>query len=260
MEMSDVVFKQSVVDTLIQSIETNISKYTDRSESWVDDHFGDRSLYAVTKLPELPDNLLLLPKDGDDFDLENSQRLYDALSGMTSTQAADPRLWTYLTHVKFWKYMQARWPVKPKDDSAKQIGPIRSRYFLIGDKARGLTRNGISRLWWAGRTCHDDSNSDRFRYARALFATQDVYASMMERAFSKNIRIIHPVLSVLTRRLEAGTPFVDREKVRDLSKYLVLLGGAIVLDMLPGLSIEDIVSSHIAELENQPAATVAPQS
>lgn len=250
--MSNLVFKQGVVDSLIQSVEANISKYTASGESWVDDYFGDRSLYAVTKLPDLPDDLLLLPNDGNDFDLENSQRLFDALSGMTPTQAADPRLWTYLTHVKFWKYMQARWPIKPREDSGKQIGPIRSRYFLIGDKARGLTRNGISRLWWAGRTCHDESSSDRFRYARALFATQDVYASMMERAFSKNMRIIHPVLSVLTRRLEAGSPFDDRAKVRDLTKYLVLLGGAIVLDMLPAQSIEEIVEAHISDLETTP--------
>ena len=254
--MSEAVFKQSVVDSLKSTINQNLSKYISEDECWISDHFGDRSLYANTKLPDLPDDLLLIPDGSNLYDRENSERFYEFLSGLTPAQAADPRLWTYLTHVKYWKYMKARWPIADIGDnpeqitakSNKRVGTITSRYFLMGDKARGLTRNGISRLWWAGYTCHDRSLKDQYSYAKALFANQEVHASLMERAFSKNRGIIQPVLSVLTTHFENGNPFDEREKIRDLGKYLVLLGGAMVLDVLSPQEIKNIVVKFIDDM------------
>jgi Family of unknown function (DUF6339) len=245
------VFKESVVNSLRERLKTDVLSYQS-DEPWVENLFPERSLFATTKLAELPDDLLLMPEGGEKFDLENSERLYSALRGLTLTQAADPRLWTYLTHVKYWKYMRKRWPIKVETEADKVKGSVISRYFLVGDKARALTRNGVARLWWAGHTCGE------FAYAKALFATQDVYASLMERAFSKNRKIIQPVLSVLTKKLESGSPFDDREKVRDLGKHLVLLGGAMVLDILDPVTIEDIVEKFIADLvdETQVSADV----
>ena len=150
--------------------------------------------------------------------------------------------------------MRKRWPIK-NATADKVIGSVISRYFLVGDKARALTRNGLARLWWAGYTCHSSTlTGDEFAYAKALFATQDVFASLMERAFSKNRKIIHPVLSVLTKEMEKGSPFDDRDKVRDLGKYLVLLGGAMVLDIVNPTTIESIVEKFIIELDGETAS------
>lgn len=244
------VFKDSVVNALREQVKTDVSNYQ-LDNAWVETAFPDRTLYATTKLADLPDDLLLMPDGDEKHDLENSKRLYSALGGLTLTQASDPRLWTYLTHVKYWEYMRKRWPIK---DSApeKVRGSVISRYFLVGDKARALTRNGLARLWWAGHTCYSSSaTGNEFAYAKALFATQDVYASLMERAFSKNRKIIQPVLSVLTKELEKGAPFDDRDKVRDLGKHLVLLGGAMVLDVLDPIAIEQIVEKFIEQLEEE---------
>lgn len=254
--MTSPVLKESVVESLYNDIDTNLDYYVSRNEVWIDDHFSSRSIYLPTKLPDLSDSLLQLPDTTSFYDRENSEALYKALSGLSPSQAADPRLWTYLTHVKFWRYMRARWEVKPvSSDPAKKakdrktkINTILSRYFLVGDKARGLTRNGISRLWWSGFTCQNKGAAEEFAYGRALFATQDVYASLMERAFSKNRKIIQPVLEVLTERLDSGKPFDDRDQVRDLGKHLVLLGGAMVLDMLDRSSVKTLVSDFIKKL------------
>jgi hypothetical protein len=245
------VFKESVVNTLRERVKAEVASYQS-NETWVEELFPGRSLFATTKLADLPDDLLLMPEGDEKFDLENAERLYSALRGLTLTQAADPRLWTYLTHVKYWKYMRKRWPIKVGAEAEKVKGSIVSRYFLVGDKARALTRNGVARLWWAGHTCYSPAPAgSEFAYAKALFATQDVYASLMERAFSKNRKIIQPVLSVLTKELEKGSPFDDRDKVRDLGKYLVLLGGAMVLDVLDPSSIEQLVEKFIADLEEE---------
>lgn len=252
--MSSVVFKQSVIDTLYKGARSNLERYVTSDTSWVEDLFGERSIFATAKLPDLPEDLLLMPRDEKLFDEQNAERLYEMLSGLTPAQAADPRLWTYLTHVKFWKYMRVRWNVKPitaeGEGAIKQqdtrLATITSRYFLVGDKARGLTRNGISRLWWAGYTCHAKGNLNQYAYAKALFAAQDVHGTLMERAFSKNRKVIQPVLAVLTRLLESGAPYDDRDKVRELGKHLVLLGGAMVLDVLDPPSIEQLVTDFIS--------------
>ena len=247
------VFKESAVNALLELIKTEVSKYQ-IDEPWVEGIYPDRSLFATTKLADLPDDLLILPEGEEKFDLENSERIFYALRGLTLTQASDPRLWTYLTHVKYWKYMRRRWPIKAGAEVAQVRGSVISRYFLSGDKARALTRNGISRLWWAGHTCYSSGSAgSEFTYAKALFATQDVYASLMERAFSKNRKIIQPVLSVLAKKLEEGSHFDVRENrcrddVRDLGKHLVLLGGAMVLDVLDPEAIEEIVEKFITDL------------
>ena len=243
------VFKDSAVNALRELVKSDVARYQSE-DSWVDNVLSARSIYATTKIHDLPEDLLLMPDGEEKFDLENSMRLYTALHGLTLTQASDPRLWTYLTHVKYWKYMRKRWPIKAAAESEKLNGSVISRYFLVGDKARALTRNGVARLWWAGHTCHNTSQTgDEFAYARALFATQDVYASLMERAFSKNRKIIQPVLAVLTKARAKGAPFDDRNNVRDLGKHLVLLGGAMVLDILDPTAIELIVENFISDLE-----------
>ena len=250
------VFKESSVNALLEIIKTDVSKYQ-LDETWVENMYPDRSLFATTKLADLPDDLLRIPEGDEKFDLENSERLFNALRGLTLTQAADPRLWTYLTHVKYWKYMRKRWPINAEVELVKARGSVVSRYFLSGDKARALTRNGVARLWWAGHTCYaSSSDGNEFMYAKALFATQDVYASLMERAFSKNRKIIQPVLSVLTKKLEEGSNFDVRENrcrddVRGLGKHLVLLGGAMVLDVLDPAAIEEIVEKFITELSEK---------
>jgi len=248
------VFKENSMNMLLESLGRNISSYAEES-TWVEEKFSGHSLKAVTKISALDPELLLIPDDESDHDLENSERLYMALHGLSLTQAADPRLWTYLSHVTFWKYMRKRWPIEKMGRGAggeKAVSSVRSRYFLIGDKSRGLTRHGIARLWWAGYTCHTPSTAGiEFSLARPLFVTQDVYASFMERAFSKNRNIMHALLRVLKTKLEAGVPFDDREHVRGLAKYLVLLGGAMVLDALNSDELESIVNGYLATLDGE---------
>lgn len=250
------VFKENSMNRLLESLDRNIDSYG-QAESWVEEKFSEHSLTAITKIPALNPDLLLVPDDLSDYDLENSERLYIALHGLSLTQAADPRLWTYLSHITFWRYMRKRWPIEKMgrgSGSDKAISSVRSRYFLIGDKSRGLTRHGIARLWWAGYTCHTPSAGGiDFSLARPLFITQDVYASFMERAFSKNRNIMHALLRVLKTRLDAGSPFDDREHVRGLAKYLVLLGGAMILDALNSDVIESIVNGYLVTLSAEEA-------
>lgn len=249
------VFREGALGELVSGVGTNLTRYKENTP-WIEEMFIGKVWNAASKLDDIPDDLLQLPDGTSDYDLENSRRLYEALHGLTLTQAADPRLWVYLTHVKFWSYMRKRWPADRYIDSGqleKARGTIVDRYFLAGDRSRGVTRNGVARLWWVGYTCYTESDdpSRNMELAVPLFAKQDIFASFMERAFSKNRELMHAVLRPLQRRHAAGRPFDVRDDVRGLAKYLILTGGVTILDGIDPLRIESIVESYIEQCDRK---------
>jgi hypothetical protein len=257
------IFKEHALNSLEDNIGENIDFYK-QDDIWVEGFFEKTSWAIDSKLADLPDDLLLLPtgKTGKDLlDYENSQRVYLALNTLSLSQASDPRLWTYLTHVKYWKFMRARWPIEQTQEDQEELdeglkkksplGSIKSRYFVMGDMSRALTRNGIARLWWAGYTCHNEyaKKESEFDYMKPLFETQDVFATFMERAFSKNKSIMKTLLKVLYDRYESGNAISDRLKYRSLAKYLILFGGVSIIDSLDQSKLTSIIEEHITYIE-----------
>jgi len=245
------VFRENALGQLINDIRPNLKKYKNE-ESWIEKEFTGRVWSAPSKIDALSENLLLMPDEAGDHDLENVQRLYEALHGLTLTQASDPRLWTYLSHVKYWGYMRKRWPIERSAKGGnleKAYGTILDRYFLVGDRSRGVTRHGIARLWWAGYTCYVEGQQfgHSLALAKPLLAKQDVYASFMERAFSKNRNIMQAILRPLLRRYDEGRPFDIRDDVRALAKYLVLVGGVTILDGIDSARMELMVERFIEQ-------------
>ncbi|MBR7941035.1 DUF6339 family protein [Burkholderia cenocepacia] len=247
------VFRENALGQLVSDIRPNLTKYKSE-KSWVDDVFPGRVWSSPSKIADLPEDLLLLPDESSDHDLENAQRLYEALHGLTLIQASDPRLWTYLAHVTFWRYMRKRWPIEKRakgEDLESGYGTVLKRYFLVGDRSRGVIRHGIARLWWAGYTCYIEGQEPEqsFALAKPLFSKQDVYASFMERAFSKNKTLMQAVLRPLLKRYTEGRPFDVRDEVRALAKHLVLVGGVTILDAIDSAQMESIVEAYIQQRE-----------
>lgn len=255
------VFRENALGQLVGDIRPNLARYKEE-KPWIEEAFAGRVWSAPSKIDALPDDLLLIPDGQEDHDLENVRRLYEALHGLTLTQASDPRLWTYLSHVKFWSYMRKRWPIERSargDSLEPAYGTVVDRYFLVGDRSRGVTRHGIARLWWAGYTCYVEGQEagKGLDLAKPLFAKQDVYASFMERAFSKNRTLMQAVLRPLLKRHEGGRPFDVREDVRGLAKHLVLVGGVTILDAMDSSHMESIVETYIERREAEAASAPA---
>jgi hypothetical protein len=245
------VFRENALGQLTSDVRSNLARYMNETP-WIDDVFSGRVWSAPSKIAALPENLLLLPDLSGDHDLENVQRLYEVLHGLTLTQASDPRLWTYLAHVTFWRYMRKRWPIEKRAkgyDLEPGYGTVLDRYFLVGDRSRGVTRHGIARLWWAGYICYAEGKESEqsLALAKPLFSKQDVYASFMERAFSKNKVLMQAVLRPLLRRYLEGNPFDVRDDVRALAKHLVLVGGVTILDAIDSAQIESMVETFIQQ-------------
>src|SRR5687767_6934117 len=137
--------------------------------------------------------------------------------------------------------MRARWGVEKYRDNPRFADVVQERYFFMPDRPRALIRNGIARLWWYGYTTYDGTRTDPFELTGVLLKNLDVAQSVLERAFSRNRTVAHAVLSVLARLEQDGTPFYERNKVRELAKFLVQLGGVTIVDALDRSQIEEIV-------------------
>jgi len=220
------VFQQSYVDRLFRTVSS-----TNNFEDYSLENFpfegrfprGGTGLY-IDKNTKL---------DAENSDLENSKILYQALFTLTETQASDERLWTYMTHVVFWKYMRNRWPVE-KTQENKEIGRITDRYFLRKINIQSLTRNGIARLWWYAHLTYDKSRANPFELTEVLLSKADLTVGLTERALGSNRNILFAVLEFLKENSSISS---SEEKTREIYKRLNLVGG---VRNLPFLSVEDI--------------------
>ena len=200
------------------------------------DQFPDIPNYpkGSTKIFLPEDFKLKIPDNNKHYDLENSINLYENLEGMNETKASDPRLWTYLTHIKFWEYMRKRWPLEYLENAP---GRIIDRYHLKYLKLESLVRNGISRLWWFVHLTIDDKRQDKYELTKVLTSKQDIIVGILERTFGSNENIRFALLDFLKQNPDVAE---KEDKWRELFKQTNLLGG---VKNLPFLSKDDIFNN-----------------
>lgn len=194
-------------------------------------------------------------------DLENSIALHEYYKGIDETQASDPRLWTYLSHVQFRDYSLARWGYAgsykeiKKEEKDKAINYFLEHWFT-GSNDRDLRRHAIARLWWAGHLTYapwesdpeyfgDIKKDDPYFYTKILLSTQDIYQQVLERAMGRSNRILISVLDYLATHPGFAQ---SREKVRSLMKELNLAYGTKKLIALERPVIKTLIEQIAAEI------------
>jgi len=161
----------------------------------------------------------------DKSDLDNSIALYQSLE-LDETQASDNRLWTYLTHVRFWNYMKKRWSIEGIEDP---YGRIKDRYFLNNVNIESLSRNGISRLWWYAHLTVDNNRKDHYELTRILLNRQEIAVGILERRLGSISCVRKGILEYLR---DNPNVMNNEDKTRELIKFLNLVGGVKNLSML----------------------------
>lgn len=225
------------------------SHFYNESPPWLEKFFEGKNWYGEAT-QEMPSIDLKMPEGTELFDLENTKIIYSKLKNLPLTLAIDERFWAYLTHVVFWDYMRARWPLGDKKDKKKTEEYLRTRYLFMPNPDRRLVRNGISRLWWYGHVSYDASRTNPFELTKALlYKKLDVAQSLLERSYSRNKTITKTILSMLVEKEAAGTPFSDRPTFRPLVMHLNGIGGVTMLDSLVEDDIRNIVENKLVQLE-----------
>jgi hypothetical protein len=240
--------KQSSLDRLQANIVANQHRYVEDSP-WLNSYFSGDAWRQDSNVAEWPALTLLMPISKTELcDLENTRIVYSALRHLTPLQASDPRLWAHFTHVTHWEYMRERWPVEQYVGKPKVRENVQERYFFMPNRSRALIRNGVARLWWYGYCSYDESRADPFELTTALLKNLDVTQSILERAFSLNTNVTKTMLGVLLDREKNGKPFYVRDKVRELAKYIVQIGGVTIVDALDEPDLRELVSDKIDQI------------
>ena len=225
------------------------------------DHYpvsnDSRLLKTLIEIPAEPPQLLVSRSRSED-EVDNAIKVYEYLGPLDRTQAADPRLWTTLTHTTFWDYCQRRWPAGKK-------GPeyILEHWFeKPGGGLGALRRNAISRLWWAAHLTvapwDQDiellhlKSSDRFKFTRVLLSQAQIFQDVIEREYGSNLRIRTLLLNSLHNHLPQVS---NRDNLsKDTSKQLLLLLKNRHIEALSVPEAEQVIDRIVAAVAERQAA------
>lgn len=232
-------------DSLLE-LKSNIlqlaPKFSMRDNSWIEEYFG-RSPYINTIFTIEDFNLDTSQEKSYLTDFENVKRVYNHLKFLSDSQASDERLWAGLCLTSFWNYTQYRWNITR--DSLPQS--IYEHFFFVKDIRRALVLNAASRLWWIGRLTYDETRSNPYELTSFICENQRYIVDILERYTSNNPMILRPFISALIDARNQGI-IINTDRVRDLSKYLNLLGGTLILDCLPSKVIYGKILNKAHEL------------
>jgi hypothetical protein len=170
-------------------------------------------------------------------DTENVQRVYNHMKFLSDSQASDERIWAAYTFSEFIDYMRYRW-------EASSVSDLENRYLFGYSIQRSLFRNGVARLWWIGRFTYDETRTDPYELTKFLCKEQDYIENICGRNIFNNPDVGIATISALYDAEMAGLK-INRDVVREISKYVNLLAGTYLLD---SLSKEEIYNKICAKL------------
>ena len=136
--------------------------------------------------------------------------------------------------------MRYRWKASSATD-------MLNRYFFNYSKNRSLFRNGMARLWWIGRVTYDAKREDSFELTKFLCNHQDFIETICGRSTFNNPTVQKATLNALFDVLH-DRKADNREVIREIAKYVNLLAGTYILDMLSYDEVYDKVYNKLTEL------------
>lgn len=242
-------FSGRFVSRLRQSAAANAPRYQS-DVPWLDEFAGGKPYMLESRFIVDPAPSLITSRDGNPkHDAENARRVFTWLRQLTPVVAMEERLWSCLSHGVFSDYMRARWPVD--SDSV-----VHRRYLFEGQTFSALSRNGISRLWWAGYLTIDESRKNTFELTDILFLRQDIQVAVLERSFGKCRKVRTAVLEFLRDHRDWLAEESFGKRIQVLVRELNLLGGVAILDAMPAAEIRKFlmrIATNMTRIQREPA-------
>lgn len=153
------VFKEAYVEVLRNSVDPE--KYA--GEAFEFDQTQVKFLANVQQPSDLPDKM-----DPDDL-LESAIALFEEYKDLTPLAASKIELWTYLSHVDLFGFMQ-KWYPEVKEGKA-DARFIRDHWFR---SPKGTIRSSLAGLWWSVYCSIDESREDKYELTRMLFRNDNI--------------------------------------------------------------------------------------
>ncbi len=177
------------------------------------------------------------PDDGEDAkgDIANAKLVFQSLQHLTPQQAADERVWLYLTHCPLWAYSRARWPIPTDAQGRRKI--VRLHYTPVNNNRSWFRDNAVSRLWWMGYVANR-SNLGLEDTLQILLFKSDVRANLLDRpGLGTSEEIFNGVIQMLLESYDGDRGLFERNAFRKCMKGLNRIGGRRMLNALGQVSV-----------------------
>jgi len=215
--------------------ETSL-KFYEESEFIIDES-------RLLEMPNIyqPDNLYGKLRIHDDF--TSAIAIYEAYENLTPLQASDERLWTYLSHVDLFSYLQERWP------NRKTSGYVMNHWFIESRSPGKLIRDNLSGMWWVVKLSVDKSRTDKYELTKLLFRDRDLpFRRLGQLRFG---RYQPAVIAMLEFIGENQKLFQNKyeAKTREITKFLNLYGGTKPIPYFEKSKIKSLLNSHVEKIK-----------
>lgn len=171
----------------------SLEKYQN-AEPFIEKQFTGRQYKSsIEKQLELPD-LYVKPKEEEMLwiqDFNNAKTLHKTVNSknIPLRYLVDERFWTYLTHTKYWNYVQKRWPAASQER-------INENWFFKGGNTV-FSRHSLVRLWWRAECSYDNRLADPYELTKVAFDFADPFNQIIERKISKSRKVFRCALIAL---------------------------------------------------------------
>ncbi|MGR0319455.1 DUF6339 family protein [Agromyces sp. ZXT2-3] len=154
-----------------------------------------------------------------------ARALYTWIGAMKPDEAADHRLWSYLSCVTFQDFTAERWPLSDRNLGSR----FDARWIVTSPNRDRLVRNSISRMWWAAHLVHDPGmtrhlsaeRSDPFAYLDVISLREDTFLGIMDRDLAGCPDVLFAILD----HFERTGGLASEDYARRLLKEVVLISG-----------------------------------
>lgn len=190
---------------------------------------------------------LILPEGSHLYNFENSKIIFESYPNLNPVQATDPRLWTYLTHITYWKYMKARRLIEIQPLN-RRVDYILEHWFVQKSSAQALLRNGISLLWWVSYLTYDETRKDHYELTKEAFSMLDYTRDLLSGTQGRNRDFTHAILEYVIENKNLFDGYKE-SKVRFLMRKANRIAGYKVFPGLPKSEIKSIFDEYRHDIE-----------
>lgn len=237
-----------LADETLMDLRNNFEAYKEhyysQNHQWFNNYFNEEGKVIESKIDfEMPE--FNYDDDYSISDRENVKIIYNALNQLSVSQATQERLWSGLAHIQFRDFSFYRLKNELLDKNDKRLNT--ALFFKNGNK-RSLFVHILARLWWVGYMTYDEENPENPYWLTDFFTEKDFSARSVvffSSNFTSNRNITKGILRSLIKRQEQGVT-IKRDHFVQANKYLNVVGGAMILDMLTTQEVEEMVDQHLA--------------
>lgn len=187
--------------------------------------FDHEQVYSSPQIAKTNKGELKIPDGTNYYDFENSKIIFEAYKNLTPLQASDIRMWTYLAHTDYYKYMCGRWANVRNKSASNPSKYILDHWFISSPAQSNFLRHGIAGLWWTAFLTYDETRTDPFELTKVLYRQLDFATRTL--GTYRLARHKAAVNGILEYILQNPILFDDKfePKSRFLTKYINQIGG-----------------------------------